>query len=57
MSNRYTNLEHHADLGVGAEEFEQTRRFTRRSEMTAPPTTSPAKNQVTEGESTIQKEK
>ena len=53
----YARIDSHADLGEGAEEFEQTRRFTRRSEKTAPSTTDSAKNQVTEGESTTQKEK
>lgn len=54
MPNRYESLEHHADLGEGAEEFEQTRRFTRRSEMTVPPV-HPAKND-TEGETNSLKE-
>ena len=34
MPNRYESLEHHADLGEGAEEFGETRRFTRPTEKT-----------------------
>ena len=32
--NRYSDLERHADAGLGAEEFDQIRRFTRPTEKT-----------------------
>lgn len=35
MPNRYERLEQYADAGLGAEEFEQIRRFTRPTEKTS----------------------
>lgn len=50
--NRYADLESHRDLGEGAEEFEQTRRFTRLTEKT--PDTAGLGGRGVEGESTTQ---
>lgn len=48
MTNRYDRIEGHSDLGLGAEEFEESRRFGRATDKNAP-----ADGQVDEGKKSI----